>query len=148
MDLDILITLTHFPFLKKRVLVVFSLIIVERKKRWSGNTSHITHFAQSRCTFMGGWYLKAYKTTKMASGKDDFFCKNDFDAALAEIDAEFNHLEKIIRSNASFVRKFVYPKQVYKGKRKQNINNTLLLIVSVKVILVVSNQDWNSLISV
>ena len=98
MDLDILITLTHFPFLKKRVLVVFSLIIVEGKERWSGNTSHITHFAQSRCTFMGGWYLKVYKTTKMASGKDDFFYKNDFDAVLAEIDADMFEKDKDVGS--------------------------------------------------
>ena len=103
---------------------------------------------------MGGRYLKAYRTTKMASGKDDFLYEDDLDAVLAIIDAGmFENDEdmksdivtciknlpsrKIVRSNASFVQKFVYPKQVYQGTRKQNINSTVPLIVSAIVILVV-----------
>ena len=38
------------------------------------------------CTFMDVWYLKAYRTTIMTSSKDDFFCEEDLDAALAIID--------------------------------------------------------------
>ena len=57
-------------------------------------------------------------------------------------------IEKIVRSNASFVQKFVYPKQVYQGSRKQNINSTLPLIAPAIVILVVWDQDWNLLTSV
>ena len=37
---------------------------------------------------MGGRYLKAYRTTKMASGKDDFLYGDEFDAVLAIIDAD------------------------------------------------------------
>ena len=40
--------------------------------RWSENTGRKTHFAELCCTFMGGCYLKACRTTKMASGKKDF----------------------------------------------------------------------------
>ena len=37
---------------------------------------------------MGGHYLKAYRTTKKASGKDDFLYEDDLDAVLAIIDAD------------------------------------------------------------
>ena len=37
---------------------------------------------------MGGRYLKAYRTTKMASGKDDFLYEDYLDAVLAIIDAD------------------------------------------------------------
>ena len=113
-----------------------------------------THFAQLCCTFMGGCYLKAYRTTKMASGNDDLLYEDDLGAILAIIEADMfendedmeseivpvskiSRLEKIVHSNASFVKKLVYPKQVYQGKRKQNINITLPLIVPAIGILVV-----------
>ena len=44
-------------------------------------------FAQLSCIFMGSHFLKVYRTTKMASGKDDFLYEDDFDAVLAIIDA-------------------------------------------------------------
>ena len=45
---------------------------------------------------MGGRYLKAYKTTKMASGKDDFLYEDDLDAVIAIIDADmFENVEEI-----------------------------------------------------
>ena len=44
-------------------------------------------FAQLSCIFMGRHFLKVYRTTKMASGKDDFLYEDDFDAVLAIIDA-------------------------------------------------------------
>ena len=37
---------------------------------------------------MGGRNLKAYRTTKMASGKDDFLYEDDLDGVLAIIDAD------------------------------------------------------------
>ena len=37
---------------------------------------------------MGGRNLKAYRTTKMASGKGDFLYEDDLDAVLAIIDAD------------------------------------------------------------
>ena len=37
---------------------------------------------------MGGHYLKAYKTTKMATGKNDLLYEDDLDAILAIIDAD------------------------------------------------------------
>ena len=37
---------------------------------------------------MGDRYLKAYRTTNMASGKDDFLYEDDLDAVLAIIDAD------------------------------------------------------------
>ena len=40
------------------------------------------------CTFMVGHYPKAYRTTKMASGKDYFFYEDDLDTALPIIDAD------------------------------------------------------------
>ena len=81
---------------------------------------------------MGGRYLKAYRTTKMASGKDGFLYEDDLDVVLAIIDADIfendedmeseivkciKHLplEKIVRSNASFVQKFVYPTSLSAG---------------------------------
>ena len=47
-----------------------------------------THFTQLCCTFMGGHYLKAYRTTKIASGKDDFLYEDDLDTVLAIIDVD------------------------------------------------------------
>ena len=49
---------------------------------------HTTHFTQLCCTFMGGSYLKVYRTTKMASGKDGFLYEDDLDVVLAMIDAD------------------------------------------------------------
>ena len=82
-------------------------------------------------------YLKANRTAKRASGKDHFLYENDVDAILAIMDADMfennkdmeseivmckNYpLGKIVRSDAIFVRKFIYPKHVYQGTRKQNI---------------------------
>ena len=103
---------------------------------------------------MGGRYLKSYRTTKMASGKDDFLYEDDLDAVLAIIDADmFENDEdmesgivtciknlpsrKTVRPNSSFGQTFVYPKHVYQGTRKQNINSTVPLIVSAIVILLV-----------
>ena len=37
---------------------------------------------------MGGHYLKGYRTTKIASGKDDFLYEDDLDAIIAVIDAD------------------------------------------------------------
>ena len=37
---------------------------------------------------MGGHYLKAYRTTKIASGKDDFLYEDDLDTVLAIIDVD------------------------------------------------------------
>ena len=51
-------------------------------------------------------------------------------------------------SNTSFVWKFVYQKEIYKGTRKQNTNSTLPLIASTIVIPVVLKQDWILLILV
>ena len=90
----------------------------------------------------------------MASGNNGFLYEDDPDPVLAIIDADMFEndenmesvivscikiylFEKIVLSNASFVRKFVYPKQVYQGTRKPNINSILPLIVSAIVILVV-----------
>ena len=70
----------------------------------------------------------------MASGKDDFLYEDDLGGILAIIEADMfendedmeseivpvskiSCLEKIVHSNASFVQKLVYPKQVYQGKR-------------------------------
>ena len=47
-----------------------------------------THFTQLCCTFMGGHYLKAYRTIKIASGKDDFLYEDDLDTVLAIIDVD------------------------------------------------------------
>ena len=47
-----------------------------------------THFTQLCCTFMGGHYVKAYRTTKIASGKDDFLYEDDLDTVLAIIDVD------------------------------------------------------------
>ena len=57
-------------------------------------------------------------------------------------------LEKIVLLNESFVQKFVYPKQVYQGTGKQNMNNTVPIIMSAIVILTVRDQDQNLLIPV
>ena len=46
------------------------------------------HFAQLCCTFMGGCYLKAYRTTKIASGKNECLYEDGLDALLAIIDAD------------------------------------------------------------
>ena len=125
------------------------------------------HFTQLCCTFMGDHYLKAYKTTKMASGKDDFLYEDYLDAVLAMIDADMFENDKDMesetvtciknlscRKNCSF--KFeIWPKVclskvglVYQSTRKQNINYPVPMIVSVIVILAVRDQDWNLLISV
>ena len=115
-----------------------------------------------------GWSLsKGLKTTRMASGKDDFLYENDLDAILAIIDADtFENDEdtesEIVtciknlpsRENCLFKCKFCLKVCLSKaglsrhiaGTRKQNINSTLPLIVSAIVILVVSGQDWNLLI--
>ena len=37
---------------------------------------------------MGGHYLKAYRTTKMASGKDGFLYEDNLDVVLAITDAD------------------------------------------------------------
>ena len=37
---------------------------------------------------MGGCYLKAYRTTKTPSGKDDFLHEDDLDTVLAITDAD------------------------------------------------------------
>ena len=62
--------------------------IVIKTERSSGNTGRTTHFAQLCCTFMGCRYLKAHRTTKMASDKDDFLYEDDLDAVLAITDAD------------------------------------------------------------
>ena len=76
-------------------------------------TSRIVHFAQSCCTFMSGRYLKAYRTTKMASGKD-YFPYGD-DVANADMFEEKKDMESGIttciktlhsRENCSFKRQF------------------------------------------
>ena len=87
----------------------------------------------------------------MASGNNGFLYEDDPDPVLAIIDADmfendedmeseivscFKNLPFVL-SNASFVAKFVYPKQVFQGTRKPNINSILPLIVSAVVILVV-----------
>ena len=47
---------------------------------------------------MGGRYLKAYRTTKMTSGKDNFFYEDDLDAVLAIIDADMFDNDKDVES--------------------------------------------------
>ena len=47
-----------------------------------------THSTQLCWIFMGGHYLKAYRTTKMASGKDGFLYEDDLDVVLAITDAD------------------------------------------------------------
>ena len=37
---------------------------------------------------MGGGYLKADRTTKMSSAKDDYLYEDDLDAVLAIVDAD------------------------------------------------------------
>ena len=111
-------------------------------------------FAQLSCIFMGSHFLKVYRTTKMASGKDDFLYEDDFDAVLAIIDAGMLENDENMAServtciknlpcrencllSASFIQKVVYSKHVYQGTRKQNIYSALPFIVSAIVILVV-----------
>ena len=59
--------------------------------------SCITYFAQSCGTFMDSRYLKA-GTTKMASGKDSFFHRDDVDALLAITDADMFENNKYMES--------------------------------------------------
>ena len=60
-----------------------------RTERKCGNTSCTTmHFTQLCCIFMSGHYLKAYRATKMASGKNNILYKDDLDATLAVINAD------------------------------------------------------------
>ena len=90
----------------------------------------------------------------MASGKDGFLFEDDLNPVLAIIDADMFENDKDMKSeiviciknlpsreNCSFkfqfVRKFVYPKQVYQGTSKVNIKSILPLIVPAIVILVV-----------
>ena len=74
----------------------------------------------------------------MASGKDHFLYEDNLDDILVimhedmfennkDMESEVvlciknYHLEKIVRSNTSFVQKTIYPKKLYQGTRKQNI---------------------------
>ena len=97
---------------------------------------------------MGGRYVKAYRTAKLASGMDHFLDQDELDAILAIMDADMFENNKDIeseivmwikklssRENCSFKCEFC-PK-VYQGTINQNIKCTLHLIVSVMVILVV-----------
>ena len=114
---------------------------------------------------MGGCYLKAYITTKIASGKANFFYEDDLDAVLAITDADIfendEDMESEIitciknlpsRENCSFKCEFCPKVRLSKAglpdSRKQNINSTVPTIVSTIVILAVRDQDWNLLISV
>ena len=47
---------------------------------------------------MGRRYLEAYRTTKMASGKDDFLYEDDLDAVLAIIDADMFENDEDMKS--------------------------------------------------
>ena len=47
---------------------------------------------------MGGRYLKAYKTTKMALGRDDFLYDDDLDAISAIMDADMFENDKDMES--------------------------------------------------
>ena len=47
---------------------------------------------------MGGRYLKAYRTTKMASGKDDVLYEDHLDAVLAIMDADMFENNKDMKS--------------------------------------------------
>ena len=116
---------------------------------------------------MGDHYLKAYRTTKMGSGKDDFLYEDYLDAVLAIIDADmFKNDEDMESVTVTCIKNLSYRKNcsfkceicpkvclskvalVYQGTRKQNINSPVSMIVSVIVILAVRDQDWNLLISV
>ena len=144
---------------------ILCLTIVIRTERQSGNTGRTTHFTQLCCIFMGGHYLKAYRTTKKASGKDDFLYEDDLDAVLAIIDADmFENVadmeSEIVtciknlpsRENCSFKCEF-YPKVCLtkvglsrhkKAKHQQHSTHDSVAIV----ILAVRDQEWNLLISV
>ena len=54
----------------------------------SGNTVCTTHFVQLCCNFMGSRSLEAYRTTKMASGRDNFLYEDCLDANLAIINVD------------------------------------------------------------
>ena len=114
---------------------------------------------------MGGRYLKAYRTTNTASGKDHFLYEDDLDATLPITDADMfendDDMESEIitciknlpsRENCSFKCEFCPKVRLSKAglpdSRKQNINSTVPTIVSTIVILAVRDQDWNLLISV
>ena len=114
---------------------------------------------------MDGRYLKADRTTKMATGKDNFLYEDHLDAVLAIIDTDMFEYDEDMESEivtciknlpfrenwsfkCEFCQKFVYPKQVYQGTGKQNISSTVPMIVSAVVILAARDQDWNLLISV
>ena len=54
---------------------------------------------------MGGRYLKAHRTTKMASSKDDFLYKDDLDSVLAIIDADmFENDEDMESEIVTFIK--------------------------------------------
>ena len=58
---------------------------------------------------MGGRYLKAYKTTNMVSGKEDFLYEDDLDAILAIMDADMCENNKDIESEiVTCIKKLPY----------------------------------------
>ena len=144
------------------ILCLTRLIKTERQ---SGNTGRTTHFTQLCCTFMGGHYLKAYRTTKIASGKDDFLYEDDLDTVLAIIDVDMIENDPDMKSeivtciknlpsreNCSFKWEFC-PKVCLskaglsrheKAKHQQHSTHDSVAIV----ILAVRDQEWNLLISV
>ena len=103
---------------------------------------------------MSGRYLKAYRTAKMASGKNDFLYEDDLDAVLAIIDADMfendEDMESEIvtciknlpsRENCSFKCEFCpkacLSKAGFSRHEKKNISSAVPTIVSAIVILAV-----------
>ena len=144
---------------------ILCLTRVIKTERQSGNMGRTTHFTQLCCTFMGGHYLKAYRTTKIASGKDDFLYEDDLDTVLAIIDVDMIENDPDMKSeivtciknlpsreNCSFKWEFC-PKVCLskaglsrheKAKHQQHSTHDSVAIV----ILAVRDQEWNLLISV